>query len=344
MCNMAAYVGARPAAPILLEMLKRQEGFEGGYYSGIATLHEGRIYYCKLTGDTDRLIRLTEAARLPGNIGIIHSRSKSGGGDEWAHPFVAKKGDEVVTAYVANGARGFFRANGEVDNECAARLIDMGYEMARVRMEKSGYPTLPDGSYVHMSDIMCQQIQYFLDKGLDAPSAMDAAFHEIPAELAGLLLTLSEPTSVAWSRINMPLWVGFSSHGGYLATSALAFADDVGEANLIPGSAAGRLYSDRYEVIPYKTDPCRIARIDHKTAAAAYKIIYELLLEGGKSYPQCYQAIRDCFPEADIVDSEPLTYGILQSIAKSGRLKTETVRVPGVVDGIDAPKTLFTIV
>ena len=41
MCNIAGYVGNKPAAPILLEMLRNQEGLAGGYYTGIATRHEG---------------------------------------------------------------------------------------------------------------------------------------------------------------------------------------------------------------------------------------------------------------------------------------------------------------
>ena len=109
MCNIAGYVGSERAAPILLKMMKEQEGFLGGFYSGLATLHEGKIYYAKLTGDVNRLLSETNAADLPGSIGIIHSRSKSGGGDEWAHPFVGLKNGEAVTAYVANGSIGCFR-------------------------------------------------------------------------------------------------------------------------------------------------------------------------------------------------------------------------------------------
>ena len=37
MCNIAGYVGTRPAAPILLEMLKKQEGFAGGELYGVPT-------------------------------------------------------------------------------------------------------------------------------------------------------------------------------------------------------------------------------------------------------------------------------------------------------------------
>ena len=97
MCNIAGYVGIRPAAPILIEMIRRQEGLAGGYYTGLATIHEGRIHYVKLTGDVDRLLAETDALSLPGTIGIIHSRSKAGGGDEWAHPFVdAARGEPVA--------------------------------------------------------------------------------------------------------------------------------------------------------------------------------------------------------------------------------------------------------
>ena len=55
MCNIAGYAGHRQAAPILLEILRRQEPFDGNMSTGIATIHEGRLYYAKLTGDMERL-------------------------------------------------------------------------------------------------------------------------------------------------------------------------------------------------------------------------------------------------------------------------------------------------
>ena len=44
MCNIAGYVGSKQAAPVLLEMLKKQEGFDSGFYTGIATIHEGKFF------------------------------------------------------------------------------------------------------------------------------------------------------------------------------------------------------------------------------------------------------------------------------------------------------------
>jgi len=85
MCNIAGYVGSKPAAPILIDMMRREEGWNAGYYTGIATIHEGKVYYAKLMGDLDHLIAHTDAASLPGNIGILHGRTPDDGTDQWAY-------------------------------------------------------------------------------------------------------------------------------------------------------------------------------------------------------------------------------------------------------------------
>ena len=80
MCNIAGYVGTRPAAPILMEMMRQQEGWDGGFFTGIATIHEGKLRHAKCVGDLERLLEKTDAADLPGAIGFIHTRSLSSGG------------------------------------------------------------------------------------------------------------------------------------------------------------------------------------------------------------------------------------------------------------------------
>ena len=188
MCNIAGYNGTKRAAPVLIDMMLREEGFGGGYYSGLATLHEGKIHYAKLTGGMNRLLSLTDAASLPGNIGIIHSRSKSGGGDEWAHPFIGRDGS---AAYVANGAPGIFK-DSPATGEIAAQLIQAGYKFtSRAEKRIGSYPRLPDGSCVHMSDIMCQRITWHIQSGMSGAEAMTRAFEEMPAEIVGVLLSIA---------------------------------------------------------------------------------------------------------------------------------------------------------
>ena len=35
MCNIAGYIGTKQAAPIIIEMLRKQEPWDSGFYTGI---------------------------------------------------------------------------------------------------------------------------------------------------------------------------------------------------------------------------------------------------------------------------------------------------------------------
>ena len=97
MCNLAGYAGNRQAAPILLEMLRKQQAYNGGKSTGIATIHEGKIHMRKVVGNVDDLIRNTDALELPGTIGIAHSRpSGKPGLEEYAQPFLSMDDDSVL--------------------------------------------------------------------------------------------------------------------------------------------------------------------------------------------------------------------------------------------------------
>ena len=99
MCIIAGYAGKRNAAPILIDMLKKTEYMDGGLSTGIATIHNGKLYTRKVLGDVDTLIRETDAMNLPGTTGIIHSRT-SNDFISCAHPFLSADGK---LATVENG-------------------------------------------------------------------------------------------------------------------------------------------------------------------------------------------------------------------------------------------------
>ena len=108
MCNIAGYVGTREATPILLEMIRVQEGINGGFYTGLA-VHDGeKLHFRKLRGDLDKLLQETDARTLTGCCGMIHSRTPSGGPGLWAHPFHSEENGAVQLCYVANGGIGDF--------------------------------------------------------------------------------------------------------------------------------------------------------------------------------------------------------------------------------------------
>ena len=345
MCNIAGYVGSRRAAPIILEMLRREEGFAGGFYSGLATMQDSKIFSEKLTGDVARLLDKTSALDCPGNIGIAHSRSKSGGGDEWAHPFLGYNGEEVRIAYVANGSLGCFAERLPEFCELTNRLADAGYRFdSRVSgINTKKYPTLSDGSAVHMSDTMCQLILRNVERGMTSSEAMETAFCEMPSEIVGLLLNLAEPDSIAYSRINMPMFLAFAEHGAYLASTPLAFPDDAGEPMLLPAGSSGRVFADRFESVSYKKRPASIAPIDAALISKAYAKAREVLSESELTFTELGKVLSPLFEQADCQPRAALTYQILCAMKRENELVLTEKRVAGAAEGFDAPKLYLSL-
>ena len=346
MCNIAGYVGKRQAAPILLEMIKKQEGFAGGFYTGIATIHEGKMYYAKITGDTDTLIKNTDALSLPGTIGIAHSRSKSGGGDKWAHPFVALDGnDEPSVAYIANGAPGYFKEK-RADRNLAIveELINSGVKMlSRDTAETSIYQTLPDGTAVHMSDTMCQLAARRIFGGKRSDIALSEAFCEMPSEIVGLLISLTEEKSIAYSRINMPAMVAFAKHGAYIASTAFAFPEDAGRHTVLPAMSYGRIFKSRYTVAPMKNPPAPLTDYDPALVVRAYENVLEMLKEE-HTFGDLAKSNALLYTGEGLNTSRPLTYEILLSLWRAGKIELTTKRLPGAREDLDAPKTYIKLI
>ena len=346
MCNIAGYVGQKRAAPILIDMIRAQEGINGGFYTGIATLHEGKIYYAKLTGDLDRLLENSDAADLPGNIGIVHSRTKSGGGDGWAHPFVGYKDREVSTAYVANGAGGYFLKYIDDASRIATELENTGYALncKLVGEFSKSYPRLESGHVAHLSDVMCQLIQKKLDAGTDSAVAMGNAYCEMPAEIVGLMLTLSEPGGIVWSRISKPMFVGFADHGAYLASCPIAFPDDASAPILLPQCASGKVFGDHFTTLPYRNFNEKVLEIDAMSEYEAYQAIFSELENGPKSFSELLKAVRmSCKKEEGCLPDAHLVYGALYALDRRSMLRTVNERVNGVTENLSAPKTRFVL-
>jgi len=344
MCNIAGYVGSKAAAPILLDMMRREEGCDGGYYIGLATLHEGKLYYAKLQGSQQDLERETAAASLPGHIGIIHSRSNDGGDDHWAHPFLGVQGGEAEIAYVANGGMGHFAPRAAGYNAVTLDLMTQGYAMpSKSLVQIPGYHPLPDGSIVHMSELMCQLILHNIHGGDDAAAAMARAYCRIPGEIVGLLLSLAEPDSIAWSRLNMPMMVSFADHGAYLASTALAFPADAGQPSLLPACAAGNVFHDHFTVRPYAQAPARVAPLDARVLHLGYECLCRELQAGEKIFKQLKKAADTLFEPADCAQGAQLTYEVLYALQREGRLHIEKRSLPGARPDRAASKFYFSI-
>lgn len=344
MCNIAGYAGTRPAAPILLEMLKKEEGFSAGYYAGIATLHDGKIAYEKLVGHAQMLIDEKNALSLAGTVGIAHGRSRGCGGYSFAHPFVTERNGEIISAYIANGNNAPF-SDPESDTKITQALIEQGYEMkSRVSFEKkTKYPRLPDQTVVHISDVLCQLITKHVDEGNDPPKAMEKAFIEMPSELVGLYLHKDSEATISWARTNMPIFIAYADHGTYIASTPTAFPEDAGDPIPMLPYTYGSVSNNKLTVSSFSEKKGKIAPIDARLRFEAYKLIVDLLSQGPTDFNTLTKTITPLFEDADVLQFEVAVYEVLYSLQKQGKLKIERQFNPGPY-GYDAPKNIISMI
>ena len=224
MCNISGYAGTKRAAPLLIEMIKKQENYDGGLSTGIATVHDGKLYYAKVLGNADDLVSKTDALNLPGTIGIIHSRPD----DDFfvnAHPFIA---ENEKTALVENGNA--FREERLMTKrkEITDTLLKDGVEFysAKLTDRIGGNQLLPDGRCVSYDDVYVRYIEYLRKNGLtDYAKAMTKASTELFSDSIYMLLSANCPDTIFASRITRPMNIMKTDDGCYLSTSQLAFPE-----------------------------------------------------------------------------------------------------------------------
>ena len=345
MCTIAAYNGTRPAAPILIDMMGRLEGLDSGFYTGIATIHEGKIHYRKVTGDLSRLLETTDAASLPGNIGFIHSRTPANVKSDFVgvgHPFTAEQDGVVREALIMNGCDGFFKGKADVP-AIVRRLEAQGYEF------KSSHPTVGvtlkgDGGFVHGTDVRCQLTSSKIAGGMDAAFALQEAVSQVPSESVALLLSDSAPDAICFARQVMSMNVAFCDHGAYMSTASLAFPEDAGSPTLLPAMSYGKVYKDGFECAPIVDPGATVAPITPQVMAAAYKYI-ESKLQTPTIFTEIGWAdvLAPLYPQADCTQRGTVAYQVVSELWRQGRLKMETYYIEGQTSELKAPKFLLSL-
>jgi len=197
MCGIVGILGHKPAAPLLLEGLKRLE-YRGYDSAGIATLVDGRIERRRAEGKLCNLERVLEESPLSGLVGIGHTRWATHGAPtrDNAHPHEAG-GVAVVH-------------NGIIENFQALRdeLIAAGHRFC----------TQTD------TEVVPQLVSHYLGRGLGPVAAAEQALARLEGAFALVLLFAGHDDLLICARRGSPLAIGYGDGEMFIGSDALALA------------------------------------------------------------------------------------------------------------------------
>ena len=197
MCGIVGVIGGRPAAPLLLDALRRLE-YRGYDSAGIATLVAGRIERRRAPGKLDRLAERLEAEPLGGITGIGHTRWATHGvpNETNAHPHVSEG-----VALVHNGI---------IENflELRAELVAHGHS----------FSTQTD------TEVVAHLISSLIRQGLPPREAAARAVRRLQGAFALAILFEGHGELLVVARKGCPLALGYGEGEMFVGSDALALA------------------------------------------------------------------------------------------------------------------------
>jgi glucosamine--fructose-6-phosphate aminotransferase (isomerizing) len=196
MCGIVGYVGAKPAAPVLLEGLARLE-YRGYDSAGIALVtEEGELYIRKRAGKVADLRDALDGDTPPSHAGLGHTRWATHGrpNDLNAHPHTDCTGELTVIH------------NGIIEN-----FIEL-----RAELEATGH--------TFASETDTEAIAHLVEAAYegDLAAAVRTALRRAHGAYALAVIHRGEPDRIVGARMNVPLVVGLGEGEAFLASDVAA--------------------------------------------------------------------------------------------------------------------------
>ncbi len=197
MCGIIGILGKAPAAPLLLDALKRLE-YRGYDSAGVATLVNGKIERRRAEGKLVNLAQRLDAEPLAGTTGIGHTRWATHGApnETNAHPHANER-----VAVVHNGIIENFR-------ELRDELQGQGH----------GFETETD------SEVMVHLVTEGLNQQKTPQEAVAAALKRLEGAFALAIVFAGRHDLMIGARRGSPLAVGYGEGEMFLGSDALGLA------------------------------------------------------------------------------------------------------------------------
>src|SRR6266581_5474896 len=195
MCGIIGIIGGEPAAPQLIDALKRLE-YRGYDSAGVATLESGKLTRRRAEGKLKNLESRLEREPLKGTIGIGHTRWATHGRptENNAHPHATER-----VAVVHNG-------------------IIENFRELREALEKKGtvFKTQTD------TEIVLHLVDSLLNQGINPVEAVKAALSQLRGAFALGFIFAGDDDLMIGARNGPPLAIGHGDGEMYLGSDAIA--------------------------------------------------------------------------------------------------------------------------
>jgi glucosamine--fructose-6-phosphate aminotransferase (isomerizing) len=197
MCGIIGIIGREPAAPQLIDALKRLE-YRGYDSAGVATLEGGKLTRRRAEGKLKNLESRLNREPLSGTIGIGHTRWATHGRptENNAHPHATDK-----LAVVHNG------------------IIENFSELRR-ELEKKGAKFATDTDTEVIAHLVTEEMKH----GASPVAAVKAALPRLRGAFALAFLFAGEDNLLIGAREGSPLAIGFGDGAMYVGSDAIALA------------------------------------------------------------------------------------------------------------------------
>jgi len=197
MCGIIGIIGQGPAAPQLIDALKRLE-YRGYDSAGVATLENGKLTRRRAEGKLKNLEGRLAREPLEGPIGIGHTRWATHGRptENNAHPHATEK-----LAVVHNG------------------IIENFSELRR-ELEQKGVKFSTDTD----TEVVAHLVTEEMKRGASPVDAVRASLPRLRGAFALAFLFAGEDDLLVGARKGSPLAVGFGDGAMYVGSDAIALA------------------------------------------------------------------------------------------------------------------------
>jgi glutamine---fructose-6-phosphate transaminase (isomerizing) len=195
-CSIIGYKGNSYAAPILIESLKKME-YRGYDSVGIATIENGNILLKKGVGKVAQVSKTLDLQKMPGQIGIGHTRWATHGGitDTNAHPHEGCSSDIAVVH------------NGIVEN----------YKELKKDLVASGHSFKSETD----SEVIAHLLEEYYSQLHDKVQAIVQVCNRLHGAYA--FVAIFGDGTICGSRYDEPLIIGLPNDGYFISSDVLGF-------------------------------------------------------------------------------------------------------------------------